>query len=221
MFRLFSTLFSRGSLALEPMTRPAFVLGSGPNSRPPNMDRSDFIFATVNASQVVARSWNLGKPDLTLFGAGVLGDKPVNIAAKSVLTGQQTNTLLFIGRESERTFVERQTTSIQYDYQRLLMLSRSDRRRLIKKVTHINCNDNQQPSNGLFLAILCVYLGSPEVIMSGFSLTVSGHAYNDFGHPRSRTLIDLKIIQSIVKRKLNVFTNDATFSGESGLPLNR
>jgi hypothetical protein len=183
------------------------------------MNRPDFIFATVNASQVVAKSWNLGLPDITLFGAGVLDQKPVNIAAKSVLHGQRTRTLVFVGGTSRRSFVVRETAINHFGYDKLVMIKRADRRRVIKRVTGRDCEDNQTPSNGIFLAILSLYLQSPKVVMSGFSLTKAGHSYNNFGHSRAHTSIDGELLAEISRRKLPLFTNDPVFATESGLTL--
>ena len=204
---------------LQALTMPTFVLGSGPNSTPPVLPRSEITFVTVNGSQVAAAGWNLGSPDLTLFGAGVLGDKPANLAAQAALAKLETRSLIVVGGSGRRDIVEQQVARLGYRHESLLMLRRSERDKIIKEVTGFQSSSNRHPSNGVFLAILCVYLGSPSIIMSGFSLTKAGHSYNRFGHPRSRTTADLEILRKMNSQRLPIYTNDPIFASESELPL--
>jgi len=75
------------------------------------------------------------------------------------------------------------------------------------------------PSNGIFLALLALHLGARRILMSGFSLSRTGHAYNTLNLRRVHIEGDTLALRRIAGLGLPIFTNDERFSRESGLPL--
>jgi hypothetical protein len=78
---------------------------------------------------------------------------------------------------------------------------------------------SKPPSNGIFLALLALHLGASRILMSGFSLSRIGHAYNTLDLPRRHVDGDTLALRRIVQSGLPIFTNDERFARESGLPL--
>ena len=95
----------------------------------------------------------------------------------------------------------------------------SDRGRIMQGLLGDAYDERQPPSNGVFLALLALHLGANRILMSGFSLSKTGHAYNTLNLDRRHLDGDTAALRRIVALGLPVFTNDERFSRESGLPL--
>jgi hypothetical protein len=107
-----------------------------------------------------------------------------------------------------------------YGFERLFWLSEAERRETVGAVVGNDLAARAKPSNGVFLAILALARGCPKVVMTGFSLSTAGHAYNKLNHPRNHTDADRELLRAITLRtELPVFANDRSFAEETGLPL--
>lgn len=213
-----SSFLRKPSLNLPALSGPAFVLGSGPGAtRPEGFDRS-WTLATVNASQVSAETLGCGSPDVTLFGSAVLKSGPTNLEAQTVLRDLSTvHAIAFKG--SRRYSMSRiRLAMLGYSYDSFHFMTKDARRRIVSESVGENTG---KPSNGVFLALLCLYLGSTLVVMAGFSLSQAGHAYNDKGRRRLHVNEDRDILTKMRVRDFPVFTSDPIFASESGLHLYR
>ena len=206
-----------GAGRLPPIARQALVLGAGPNAAPPPGFPNDWMLLTVNGSQAIAKAWGAPRPDLTLFGTTVLGRHPSNRAAQAVLRGAGTDCLVMVSEGFHRFGDRLNLWRIGYRFGSLRWLSRAERRAILAAV--LGEEASLKPSNGIVLAIIALSLGCPRVVMTGFSLSSAGHAYNDLNHPRNHVDADAAVLAEIVRRKLPVFTNDPRFAAETGLSL--
>jgi hypothetical protein len=198
---------------------PAFVVGSGPNARLPADYDQTWTLATVNASQVNAASLGCGTPDLTLFGRAVLGSKPVNLEAQTVLRGAKTGTAIGFRGRQRYSMIRIKLAMINYTYDRFHYMTRTQRLKIVSDAVGDDASDMGHPSNGVFLALLCLHLGSSFVVMSGFSFTRNGHSYNDKERERRHTDEDRALLRIALARGAQIFSSDPIFAAESGLPL--
>jgi hypothetical protein len=133
-----------------------------------------------------------------------------------VLRDGRTRCLLLMSDPMARLQLMIRLALLGYRYERLIFLSPEQRAAVIRDVLG---EKDIKPSNGVFLAALALYLGSPRVVVSGFSFTTAGHAYNDLNLPRNHVNADATALTAAVTRGLPIFTNDPVFAKESGLPL--
>ncbi len=195
------------------------VLGSAPGSLLPTGFDKTWSLLTINASQVALKD-ELVTPDFTLFGTSTLRNKPTNREAKEVLRGRKTKTLILFDRGK---FIDNQRLKLfrlGYSYERVVFLSTDERLHWIRDATGIQVKDNtQKPSNGVAAAFLCASAGVKKIVLTGFSLTKEGHAYNNKNRERAHVHGDRTALQLAIKRGLPLHTNDKEFSEESGVPL--
>ncbi|TNM65191.1 hypothetical protein [Aliirhizobium smilacinae] len=195
------------------------MLGSGPGSFIPVEFDETWSLISINASQAALKDQTI-VPDFTLFGTSTLRNKPTNRDTKDVLRGRRTKTLILFDREK---FIDNQRYKLfrlGFCYDRVIFLSTAERLAWIRDATGVEVKDNtQKPSNGVAAAFLCVSAGVKRVVMTGFSLTKDGHAYNDKNRERAHVQGDRAALRMAILRRHPIFTNQAEFSEESGVPL--
>jgi len=203
------------SQVLPPVKSKALVLGSGPNPIiPDDYDPATWSLVTINASQASVPHLT---PDITLLGASTLRNKPANVEAKQALRGLRTGSLiLFKGRQmpDRKRF---RLLRIGYSYRQVTFLRLSERARWNQEVMGID--PSIRPSNGVSTAALCCWLGARTIVMTGFSLTKEGHAYNNKNRERAHVGDDRIALRRMIDLGLPVYTTQSDFAEESGLAL--
>ena len=212
------------SFAFDFKGRQVFALGSAPDSFPPPAETGAWSVITVNGSQAVLGRLGLPEtPVMTLMNRSVVKSSlNSSVAARKVLRGLATDNLVVLNnKDSPR---HRLLTAVRlwwlgYRYRSLTLLSTRYREQIMAGVLGDAYDQSTPPSNGIFLALLALHLGASRVLMSGFSLSKTGHAYNDLNLRRRHLDGDTAALRRIVELGLPILTNDERFSRESGLPL--
>jgi hypothetical protein len=204
--------------------RQAFALGSAPDSFPPPAASGAWSVITVNGSQAVLERLGLPPtPALTLMNRSVLKSSIVSgVAARDVLRGRTTGHLVVMSHKvsaRHRLIIALRLRWLRYGYRSLTVLHMDSRGRIFEALLGDAYDAATPPSNGIFLALLALHLGASRILMSGFSLSRSGHAYNRLNLQRRHVDADALALHRIASSKLPVFTNDERFARESGLPL--
>ena len=204
--------------------RQVFALGSAPDSFPPPSGTGIWSVATVNGSQAVLERLGLpATPVVTLMNRSVLKSSiRTGIAAREVLRGRSTGNLIVISHKvsaKQRALIALRLWWLRYRYRSLTVLDLRQRGEILEQLLGDAYDAAQPPSNGVFLALLALHLGAHRILMSGFSLSKGGHAYNDLNLRRGHLDGDTAALRRIVDAGLPIFTNDERFSRESGLPL--
>jgi hypothetical protein len=208
---------SQFAAAAPRLTAPALVVGSAPGARCPG-DVAGWHLLSVNASQVVAEEWGLDRPALTLFGTTVLGMRPSNRAAQNVLRGHKTGCLIVMRDGSNRLVHEFNLWRMGYHYERRAWLDTDTRLAMLRSMVGDELA-RMKPSNGIVLALLALFLGAPRVVMAGFSLGQTGHAYNAANHPRNHVDADREVLRGIVARQLPITTTSAELAAATGIQI--
>ena len=110
---------------------------------------------------------------------------------------------------------------IKYQYKELTIINHWERSRIAYKVLgeYVAIGSGEQKiSTGIFAALIAFYLGANPVILSGFSFSANGHAYNTFKHKRNHISADKTALLLARKKGLPFYASDSKFSLESGLP---
>jgi hypothetical protein len=204
--------------------RQVFVLGSAPDSFPPPPGSGEWSAITVNGSQALLERLGLpATPVMTVMNRSVLKSSIVSgVAARKVLHSLATDHLVVISHRvsfKHRLLIALRLWWLRYRYRTLTVLDMRHRRQIMERLLGDAYDESKPPSNGIFLALLAVHLGASRILMSGFSLSKTGHAYNELNLPRRHLDGDTLALRRIVELGLPVLTNEERFSRESGLPL--
>lgn len=208
-----SFLKRRYKLPLK-VTDNVLVLGSGPGSSIPSMFDGSWTLITINASQA-AIAGDI-TPDFTLVGTSTLRNKPANREAKAALRGRKTRTLILFDRGKLIDNQRLKLLGLGYSYDRVVFVSTTDRLGWIRGATGADLGD--KPSNGIAAAFLCASLGAKRILMTGFSLTKEGHAYNEKNRERAHVQGDRMALHMALMRGMPILTNQSDFAGEAGVP---
>jgi len=204
--------------------RQVFALGSAPESFAPPAGSGAWSIVTVNGSQAVLERLGLpATPLMSLMNRSVLKSSIASgSAAREVLRGLSTDNLVVMSHEvthKQRMLIALRLGLLRYRYRSLTVLDMSQRSQIMAGLLGDAYDEHDPPSNGIFLALLALHLGASRILMSGFSLSKAGHAYNNLNLRRRHLDGDAAALRRIVASRLPVFTNDECFSRESGLPL--
>jgi len=178
------------------------------------MDNFDLI--CVNSSGFVAKELGLPDPKVTLLGAFKLV-VPKNEEDRRALHGLRTEYLILIRHRLpvSRLLAESLLGMLHYHYKQFLTVGFWDRSYMIQKVT----GKDLRVSNGIFAACYALYNGAPEIILSGFSLTMHGHYYSDQNRRRKCGNADLAALSAMRERGWAVKTSEPELAELTGLPL--
>jgi len=73
-------------------------------------------------------------------------------------------------------------------------------------------------TNGIAAACYALYMGVPEVVLAGVSLSKNGHSYNTVGKKRLQTDED-RLVLSRIREAPTLFTTEPDLAAEAGLKL--
>jgi hypothetical protein len=200
---------------------PCFVLGSAPSALWPDERFAAWTLLTVNAAQAVAPAPG-SEPDITLMSGQMLGNEPVNREAKRVLRGRSTGELWLIERGISAAAAAALLREMDFTYRALRLITPRQRSRITHRQLGIDASagsGEQKISTGTFAALLALEQGATAIVLSGFSLSDAGHAYNRLGHKRYHVDSDRAALQVAVERRLPIYTVCPDFSQASGVPL--
>jgi hypothetical protein len=201
---------------------PVLLLGSAPTANIPAGYGPHWRLVCVNASQAGGVRLGLGDPDLTVLRTHLFNDTQVDHEAVEVLRGQRSGHVLFRGEPSELAITQSRLADIDYGYSSLTMLGLAKRERVILSSSGGLLNlirVNKNISNGILALFCSLDLFDGPIVMSGFSFSVTGHAYSASNLPRYHVGPDAFALRVVRQQGRPVFASTPEFAKESGLPL--
>lgn len=203
--------------------KTAIVIGSAPfSSRPAGWNES-FRVITVNASQIAAAGWLDQRPDITLMQFNqVEGTNASAREVRRVLENQRTGKLIVLHWRHDLRRLEQGLGRFGYQYDDLTVMSRYERIALMRKITgklNLELEAETKWSNGIVGAALAIASGAESVILTGINPLSTGHAYNDLGHSRLHTAMDMDALRGFLARGYPIFTADRHVAEKTGLPF--
>jgi hypothetical protein len=103
----------------------------------------------------------------------------------------------------------------------LMRVTRGERDTIVDLMAGTNLRavgSRGKATNGIAAACYGLYVGVPEVVLSGVSLSKDGHSYNEVGRKRRQTDED-RLVLSKIKDAPNLFTTEPDLAAEAGLKL--
>ena len=201
---------------------PVLLLGSAPTATVPADYGPHWRLACVNASQAGGYKLGLGDPDLTVLRTHLFENSQVDHEAIEALRGKRSRHVLFRGEPAELEITRSRLAKIDYGYDTLTMLGLAKRERVILSNSGGLLNlirVNKNISNGILALFCSLDLFEGPIVMSGFSFSVTGHAYSASNLPRYHVGPDAFALRLVREQGRQVFAATAEFAEESGLPV--
>ena len=219
--RIIRTFAAPLDLGLPHIAGDALVIGSAPGARPPDGRLSDWTIISVNASQIIALDWGSKIPDFTIL-RDMSGRGPEDLKAREILAGRAAKTVVASSWSGDRKPFDVFLTEIGFSASSLTVLTEWQKQHVLYRTcraTSIFGVGKLEVSNGIWAAVLAVFLGARKVAMTGISFTRNGHAYDTAVHARAHIDKDKIALGALSSRSGKVFAVDPAFSQELGIPL--
>lgn len=201
---------------------PVLLLGSAPTASVPADFGHDWTLVCANAAQAGGDRLGLASPQLIVLRTNFFDAGRVHAEAREALRNRSATHVVFRGVPEQKAYVADQLADLAFTYETLTVVERQKRERIVlQAVGNVPAliAVNRDLSNGVFSLCCCIDLFRQPVVMSGFSFSVAGHAYNASNLPRAHVDQDRKALRIIQSRGWPVYASEAKFAEESGLPL--
>lgn len=211
--------------SLDLSGRPTLVLGSAPDSvRPVGIDAS-WALLTANASQRRLVDWNLPTPDLTIMRSNAALPEPLQDQMWAQIKGLGTKRMFSAGRPLHGARIPDVAKTHSYRIDETILANWNERLVIIYAATGLwfmGQNPPKTPTNGILAILLASWLGSPAIVISGFSFSKGGYFYDSSSSTpaeRERPDGDRAAIRALIARGAPIFAADPAFAAEAGVPL--
>lgn len=201
---------------------PVLLLGSAPTATVPADYGDDWTLVCANAAQAGGERLGLPSPQLIVLRTNFFDSGRVHAEAREALRNRMATHVVFRGLPEQKAYVADQLADLDFSYDTLTVVERQKRERIVLHAVGTVpalISVNKDLSNGVFTLCAAIDLFEQPVVMSGFSFSVAGHAYNASNLPRAHVDQDRKALRIIRSRGRPVYASEAKFAEESGLPL--
>lgn len=194
------------------LDRPWLIFGAAPEPTLPGDIVRTHARVDINNSGRTAQDLGLGPADLTF-----------RKRSKPWAEHQDLNTRGLIWLRNAPLFLVKIELALRRRAKvaALMRMSRGQRDIIVDLVagTHLrDVGSRGKATNGIAAACYGLYVGVPEVVLSGVSLSKDGHSYNGVGRKRRQTDED-RLVLSKIKDAPNLFTTEPDLAEEAGLKL--
>ena len=203
---------------------PALVLGSGPNSRIPQNYGPGWTLVTANAAQIAAEALGLPAPDIALMHRGIfVGIDQADHYKRELLAGRGARHLVVPIWPGSTAPLAEGARGFRYGFETLTGLGKWQLAHLVWSLSgdYVATRRSWQKkiSTGAFAIFMTRYLGASPIVLSGFSLSSSGHAYDKRNSFRHHADEDAVLIRMALRAGFPLFAADPGFAAETGIPM--
>jgi len=194
------------------LDRPWLIFGSSPSPTLPPELLKTHARVDVNNSGRTAQMLGLGPADLTVRKK----HKPW-----SEHPTMQTRGLLWYHTEPLFLMRLRLLMMPRVRVGRLMRASRMERDTIVELVAGASpreTGNTGKATNGVCALCYALYVGVPEVVLSGISVSKNGHSYNERNKARMQVSED-RFILGILKDRPNIFTTEDDLAEDVGIKL--
>jgi hypothetical protein len=194
------------------LERPWLILGAAPSPTIPNGILSTHARVDINNSGLTAASLGLGRADLTLRKKSKPWSEHPDLNTRGLLWYNTNPTWLL--RLQLLTMPRVRVDSI-------MAVTRTERDGLVEFMTGESIRgtgDIGKASNGVAGLCYALFMGVPQVVLAGISLSKQGHFYNELARKRLQVSEDAFVL-SRLKDRPELFTTEPDLSAEAGIKL--
>lgn len=205
--------------------RSCLVLGSAPDPTLPSRRTPGQVLLCVNCAGYSASRIDLPPPDVTFLRTKKL-IAPEKDADRRALRGLLTRHLVLVlgtDRGTPIPVYEEILRGMDYRWESLLALASSERATIVRGVAMAALGrgprDETKASSGIAAVCLALFLGSTDIVLSGFSLDSDGLSYGDGAHPRHHVKPDRDALDALRRAGFQLRTSEPRLAQTTGVPL--
>ena len=194
------------------LDRPWLIFGAAPGPTLPGDIVRTHARIDINNSGRTAQEIGLGPADLTFRKRSKPWAEHQDLNTRGLIWYRNAP-LLFVRIE----LALRRRAKVEH----LMRVTRGERDTVVDLVagTELSAVGSRgKATNGIAAACYGLFVGVPEVVLSGVSLSRNGHSYNQTGRKRLQADED-RLVLSRIKDAPNLFTTEADLAAEVGLKL--
>lgn len=194
------------------LDKPWLILGAAPTPTIPEQIFASHARVDINNAGLTARSLGLGRADLTIRKKSKSWDEHPTLNTRGLLW-YHTSPIWML--KIQLMMMSR----VQVDS--IMKVTRSQRDSLVDIVageTIRGTGDIGKASNGIAAVCYALFVGVPEILLSGVSLSKQGHSYTDLASTRLQVSEDALVL-SRLKTRADVFTSEPDLAAEAGIKL--
>ena len=194
------------------LERPWLILGGAPDPVLPPDLLASHARVDINNSGKAAAERGLGRAALTVRRTRERWD---------VHPGLDTEVLLWFTAKNLFALRFKLLLQRQARVDRLIRMPKTERDAVVQHVVGPgvrSVGDLGKPSNGIAALCYGLFLGVPEIVLAGFSLTRSGHSYDRLARPRKQIDEDRFVLGRLAADR-RVATTEAELAEETGIRL--
>ncbi|WP_442582721.1 hypothetical protein ACSBOB_12555 [Mesorhizobium sp. ASY16-5R] len=192
--------------------KPWLILGAAPSPTIPEGILSTHARVDINNAGLTAKSLGLGRADLTIRKKSKSWDEHPTL---------NTRGLLWYHTRPSWVLKINLMMMPQVQVDSVMKLTRSERDALVDIVAGEGVRgtgDIGKASNGIAAACYALFVGVPEIVLCGISLTKQGHSYTNLVKTRLQVEEDALVL-SHLKTRPDVFTTEPDLAAEAGIKL--
>jgi hypothetical protein len=192
--------------------RPWLILGAAPSPTMPEGIFSTHARVDINNAGLTARSLGLGPADLT-----------IRKKSKSWAEYPDLNTRGLLWYNTSPTWLLRLQllTRPRVRVGSIMTFKRSDRDGIVEMLAGESlqgAGDIGKATNGVAGLCYALFVGVPQIVLCGISLSKQGHSYNELARKRLQVSEDAFVLSKL-KDRPEVFTTEPGLAAEAGIKL--
>lgn len=195
------------------LDRPWLIFGAAPDPTLPGDIVRTHARIDINNSGRAAQEMGLGPADLTFRKRSKPWAEHQNLHTRGLIWYRNAP-LLLIRLELA---LKRRQAKVGH----LMRMTRGERDTIVDLVAGTQLRGTGsvgKATNGIAAACYGLFVGVPEVVLSGVSLSKNGHSYNQAGKKRLQTDED-RLVLSRIKDAPNLYTTEPDLAAEVGMKL--
>ena len=194
------------------LDRPWLIFGAAPDPTLPAGILATHARIDINNSGRAAQGLGLGPADLTFRKRSKPWAEHQDLHTRGLIWYRNAPLILM---KIELALKRRAKVS------HLMRMTRLERDTIVDVIAGTDMRSvgsRGKATNGIAAACYALYMGVPEIVLCGVSLSKNGHSYNSVGKRRLQTDED-RLVLSRIKDAPSLFTTEPDLAAEAGLKL--
>lgn len=194
------------------LDKPWLILGAAPSPTIPDGILSSHARVDINNAGLTAQSLGLGRADLTFRKKSKSWEEHPTLSSRGLLWYHRRPTWML---KAQLLMMPK----VHVDS--VMRVTRTERDAVVDIVAGKgvrSTGDIGKATNGIAAVCYALFMGVPEIVLCGISLSKQGHSYTDFVKKRLQVSEDALVL-SRLKTRPELFTTEADLAAEAGIKL--
>lgn len=194
------------------LDRPWLIFGAAPSPTIPDGILNTHARIDINNSGLTAQALGLGPADLTIRKKSKSWSEHPTLNTRGLIWYRSAPLLLM---RLQLLMMPRVRVGS------LMRFGRVERDAIVDLISGLKMRDageRGKATNGVAAACYAIFVGIPEIVLCGVSLSQNGHSYNEKGRTRIQLEED-SLVLSRIKDHPSLFTTESNLARDAGIRL--